>query len=290
MSQKETLMFNTAILILLYNKEISSSGTVTSLLASHFQFNKTRIVLWNNGPKELSNKDCSMLESLGYDVVIKETINNESLAVIYNQFLAENKADKYILLDDDSNLTESYIAASSEITSNTLGMPLITFLDKPRYPKVSRKRCSLNTTFTKKDKVVTIGSGLVIGDNIVQKLREKYDNFVFDQRFYLYGIDTTFCHRVFVSGLGETIKIIPGFDHRLSLFEKETEEKTNFRKRERSCEKGLRLRYYTSFLKALFILLRVTIRAVKKTILGKPNNVDLSYLFKAFLSGKHYRD
>lgn len=283
-------MFDTAILILLYNKEIFSSGTVTSLVASSFQYNKARVVLWNNGPKALANHDCSMLESLGYDVVIKETLNNESLAVIYNQFLAENNAHKFILLDDDSNLTDNYIAASSEITCNMLGMPLITFLDKPRYPKVSRKRCSLNTILTKKDKVVTIGSGLVLGANIVHKLRKKYNNLVFDQRFYLYGIDTTFCHRVFVGGLGDAITIIPGFDHCLSLFEKETKEKTNFRKIERSCEKGLRLRYYTSFLKALFILLRVTIRAVKKSILGKSNDVDLFHLYTAFLSGKHYRD
>lgn len=283
-------MFDTAILILLYNKEISSSGTVTSLLATRFQYNKARIVIWNNGPKVLANQDCSMLENLGYEVVIKQTINNESLAIIYNQFLAENNAHKYILLDDDSNLTDNYIAASSEITCNTLGMPLITFLNKPRYPKISRKRCSLNTILTKKDKVVTIGSGLVLGANIVHILREKHDNLVFDQRFYLYGIDTTFCHRVFFGGLGDTITIIPGFDHCLSLFEKETEEKTNFRKIERSCEKGLRLRYYTSFSKALFVLLRVTIRAVKKSILGKPNDVNLPHLYKAFLSGKHYRN
>jgi hypothetical protein len=83
-------MFATAILILLYNKEIKDSATINSLVSTDYHYAK--LVLWNNGPIPLKNIDCQILESLGYEATVEEILNNESLAVIYNKFLANNKA------------------------------------------------------------------------------------------------------------------------------------------------------------------------------------------------------
>ena len=83
-------MFETAILILLYNKEIKASSTINSLVNSEFQYPNAKVVIWNNGPVSLKSHNCTFIKKLGYEVVVEETLDNESLAVIYNKFLAMN--------------------------------------------------------------------------------------------------------------------------------------------------------------------------------------------------------
>ena len=102
-------MFETAILILLYNKEIKDSSTINSLACTDYHYPNAKLVIWNNGPAPFKSTDCTKLESLGYAVAVKETLNNKSLAVIYNKFLVENAAERYVLLDDDSELNPAYI-------------------------------------------------------------------------------------------------------------------------------------------------------------------------------------
>lgn len=282
-------MFEHAILVLLYNKEISDANTLRSLHTSECQFPNARLVIWNNGPQPLTDTDCSLLMELGYDVCIKETLNNESLAKIYNQFIAENKADKYILLDDDSALNSGFIEAASKINSAQVGMPIITYEGKIQSPTIDHKRYSKPVNLTAKNKVRTIGSGLVIGSEVVNKLNSLYES-VFDERFYLYDVDTTFCLRLFQGNLTYNIKIIQGFEHSLSRLTQESTKLREFRRLERSCALGLRFRYYSPLIKSVFLVLKTAFGALRKSIVGKQYKVVFLQFLKAFVKGKHYRN
>ena len=282
-------MFETAILVLLYNKEIVESNTVNSLLKSDVKYTNASIVIWNNGPSKLSIQDCSALTALGYTVSIEETIHNESLAVIYNRFIQETNAEKYILLDDDSELSNDYINASAASQSCHIALPVISSEGKVQYPSIDRKRYSSKTQLTSTSKVTTIGSGLVIGLDIVNALKQRY-NSVFDERFYLYGVDTTFCLRLSESNLIKYVKVISGFDHSLSRLGSESSKMTAFRRIERSYERGLKLRYYVPLPRAIYLLLKTGTSVVQRLCMGKRYQVSFLYVLKAFVSGKHYRD
>jgi hypothetical protein len=281
-------MFETAILILLYNKEIKDSSTINSLINSKHQYPNTKLVIWNNGPVNLKNLGCLILENLGYEVAVKETLNNESLAVIYNQFLAQNEANKYILLDDDSQLSSPYILASSQSKNHETSMPIITSQNVIHAPIVNNQPYSPDVNLTSKDKVMTIGSGLVIGKEISEKLKQKYGE-VFDERFYFYGVDNSFCLRLFETGLTTSIKMIAGFNHSLSRLENEDNKTTKFRQLERSYSTGLELRYYFPMLDALVIILRTGLITIKKTFLGQKRSLSFINLLNAYITGKHYR-
>lgn len=281
-------MLETAILVLLYNKEISEANTLRSLLTLPIQFSNSRLVIWNNGPNKLVNTDCDAFKQLGYEVSIKETLNNESLAVIYNQFIAENESEKYIFLDDDSALTNHYVSESSKLSGTQLGMPIITSEGKIQSPSIDHKRYSKPINLTAKNKVRTIGSGLVIGGSVINKLNELYGS-AFDERFYLYDVDTTFCLRLYQSKLTPQIQIISGFEHSLSRLTIESSELSEFRRKERSCALGLRFRYYVPITKAVLLVLKTFLGGLRKGLVGKQYKVSLPHFIKAYILGKHYR-
>ena len=112
---------------------------------------------------------------------------------------------------------------------------------------------------------------------------------MFDERFYLYGVDTTFCFRLFESDLIKYVKIISGFDHSLSRLGTENSKMTKFRRIERSYERGLKLRYYVPLPKAIYLLLKTGTSVLQRLCMGKRYQVSFLYVLKAFLSGKHYR-
>lgn len=282
-------MLNSSILILLYNKEIAESETLSSLVSSDVQFSNARLVIWNNGPNKLACYDVSHLVGLGYEVVVKETINNESLAVIYNHFINENQAAKYIFLDDDSSLNSDYIKAACSSTNSIVSMPLITSGGVVVSPKVNSNVGCKDQEVTSNEKVLTIGSGLVLGHDIVLEMLDKIST-VFDERFYLYGVDTTFCLRLKILHLTNRIKFIDGFEHSMSRFEKESEEVSNFRKVERSYDFGLTLKYYYPKKKAFFEILMYMMMVFKRKLLKQPTEFSFFLIVKSFLTGKHYRN
>ena len=116
-------MFDTAILVLLYNKEIEKSNTINSLVTSNCLFENSKILIWNNGPNSIKEDGVIPLLDLGYEVEIKETLNNESLSVIYNEFIDSIKSDKYIILDDDSALSSDFITAAAKSDVDIVSFP-----------------------------------------------------------------------------------------------------------------------------------------------------------------------
>ncbi|WP_417696199.1 hypothetical protein [Psychromonas sp.] len=282
-------MLETAILVLLYNKEIKDSSTLNSLIKSTAQYSNAKIVIWNNGPKKLNSVNSQALIDLGYQTEIVETVTNDSLAVIYNRFIKANQAKKYILLDDDSELSEQFIKASALSKPEHLSLPIITSNGKVQYPKIDRQFYTATTQLRATSSLSTIGSGMVIGKEVIVALNEHYEN-VFDERFYLYGVDTTFCLRLSRSKLSDRVKVIVGFQHSLSKLESESAKMTRFRRIERSYERGLKLRYYVALPKAIFLLLKTGTSSLKRLCIGKKYQFSFFYVLKAFIFGKHYRD
>lgn len=282
-------MFDTAILVLLYNKELQESNTLNTLLQADFHYKNCKIVIWNNGPKPLQDKDVSKFFLLGYKVMINETLGNNALSVIYNTFISDNDAKKYIFLDDDSCLNDEYIKASSTVDRKNVAMPIIKSDLGIESPRIDGVPYSFGMDVGLKNKVITIGSGLVVGIDIIYKLQEKYQS-VFDECFYLYGVDTTFCLRLFNCKLTPDIQIIEGFSHSLSRLENESNSIKKFRKLERTYDVGLRLRYYYPLLKQVYLLIKYTYIHVLNKLGKKDTSLLYGHFLKAFIVGKHYRN
>lgn len=282
-------MYKIAILVVIYNKELNESETLQSLSRIGTYEDNVKVVLWNNGPSPLKSRCVKNFEKTGYNFEFKETIHNESLAVIYNQFLSICDAEKYILLDDDSSITSCFIKDSSVCSYSDVGMPIITSHGKIRTPTINGVAYSYGHRLDSTSKVFTIGTGLVIGREIVEVLKNAYGD-VFDERFYLYGVDTTFCLRINETGLTNKVKFIDGFEHSLSRLEDEPSRVKNFRRKERSYDLGLMLRYYHSPKKAIKIFLEVFAVAAKRSLLNQERKVYIFDLCLAFISGKHYRN
>ncbi|NRA80026.1 MAG: hypothetical protein HRU18_17635 [Pseudoalteromonas sp.] len=282
-------MFDTAILVLLYNKEIEKSNTINSLVTSNCLFENSKILIWNNGPNSIKEDGVIPLLDLGYEVEIKETLNNESLSVIYNEFIDSIKSDKYIILDDDSALSSDFITAAAKSDVDIVSFPFITSQEVIVYPKVDNLAINKKTKLNDESNLKTIGSGIVLGNQICQKLKEYYGS-IFDERFYFYGVDSTLCLRLKELQLISKIKLIDGFEHSMSRFEKESEEVSHFRKVERSYDFGLTLKYYYPKKKAFFEILMYMIMTFKRKLLKQPTEFSFFLIVKSFLTGKHYRN
>lgn len=279
---------DSSILVVLYDCEIFESNTINSI--RNFKYKNTKLIIWNNGPKFLNEYNPGDFIGCGLDVEIKETIYNESLAVIYNDFILNNHSDRYIILDHDSKISFPYINEALKINKYNFGIPHIYSLGKPRSPIVNKTPLLCKDAELKRnDEIVGIGSGIIIGSEVVEKIKSVYGN-VFDERFYLYGVDTTFFKRINNVLPNDYIKIINGFEHSLSRLELESEVLTKFRKKERSYDKGLTLRYYYPPIKQIYIVLRITITAIIKKAMNINNSLNYYSFIKSYITGKHYRD
>ena len=100
-----------------------------------------------------------------------------------------------------------------------------------------------------KQNIYSIGSGICLHVELIHLFKAQFE-LVFDERFVLYGVDTTFFKR---------IQLLPDFNvsiqgeikHSLSRIEEKSEVPL-FRKVERSYDIALQLRYYPS--RNLFIV------------------------------------
>lgn len=280
--------YSAAFLVLLYGKTVFDSETLNSIKTLSINNEKALLVIWNNGPKSIKNNNIDDLKKLGFDVVIRETLDNQSLAKIYNQFIDEFDCEKYVVLDDDSWLNQEYFDQVFSLYENAVGVPLIYCDTKLAGPKLNRKLCNIDSKITDKDRFFAIGSGLAIGNKIVKEMKAILGQ-VFDERFYFYGVDSTFFFRLKMCKLREQIKIISGFEHSLSCRKKESDTVTEFRLKEMSYDIGLRLRYYKPLYSALFQVFRDAISSAIKKVLHKRRKVAAGDLLKAYFSGKHYR-
>jgi len=171
--------------IILYNKKISDSKSINSLIKYYRNSNDLcNIVVFNNGPN-LVNEEYSEF------IILNQILVNASLSKIYNKFIEEYISEYYVLLDDDTVLNKEYL---DELQLNTqdIFIPRIHSANIEYYPVINNKN------------IQTITSGLCLSSNFCQE-RIRKNSSVFDERFDLYGIDTAFCYIVNKLNLKYTI-------------------------------------------------------------------------------------
>lgn len=270
-------------LVILYNKKPQDSLTLLSLLKQH---SVNCLCVWNNGPTVVSED--LMIKNLKKNinnVILINKPNNYPLSIVYNWFLHKYDSDYYILLDDDSILDDSYLDAIKNINANItnfdLILPRIKQNNKIHEPKENNQVVLFDTSLNYKH-CMSIGSGLILNKHIIKIFESKFKT-VFDERFALYGVDTTFFYRL--SRLNENICVgcLGDLSHSLSRLDP-NENNNLFRFKERSFDLALCARNYPNFITIRRIIKRLLI------ILFCRRNFKLFFIvIKCFLLGTHPR-
>ncbi|MBT1803248.1 hypothetical protein ABN277_22605 [Enterobacter hormaechei] len=272
--------FRLAILVLLYNKKPSESISFISLDKALRKLstssNNIKICLWNNGPNELiSDID---FESPHYNKTVIETIHNESLSYIYNRFLEKYDSEKYLILDHDSLVGIEYLSQCLNETFDCM-IPTIMTEHGVQSPKIYRLR-----SFIGNETLLGIGSGICLSRQACNLIKDNFST-VFDERFYLYGVDSTFFLRLNKIDLAKKIKISENkVLHSLSKFEKEDVAIKKFRAKERSYDQALTLRYYFS----LFTFI-TTFKKILGCVFLNKSDINFFVFVSALISGRHYK-
>lgn len=281
----KTETFDTVFLIVLYNKKLDESETFNKLISSDYILNRSKLIVWNNGPDKISKK---IIGKYNISVDFIEDLNNSALSKIYNIFLENYKSNRYVILDDDTSITDEYIVDVYNVKKENIGVPLVKFKDNIVSPIINGEYFIDYKDIDNKDKVVAIGSGLVIGSKLKKDFYKKYDK-LFDERFLLYGVDTTLFFRIRELGLTNKIKIIRGFYHSLSRLESESIEKEKFRLSERGSSEGLIFYYYYSRRVTCQLLVKNFFPFITDFLLKKKQFYFRKYFLLALITGKHHR-
>ncbi|MFC3915072.1 glycosyltransferase family 2 protein [Pseudaeromonas sharmana] len=271
-----------AILIVCYRCELEQSRTISGLMKHLTEAgeNIVNVLIWNNGPKLWGNNINDLANNKTLNVRVVQTPENRPLSWIYNDFIAMYSSDYYVILDHDSEITEQFITDVQSLQHEQLCLPII-----------YSKGCAINPTcngkfnpgpYEKNQKIMSIGSGLVLSQTLVDSLHKRWAS-VFDERFALYGVDTTFFNRINKLKCADGIRTISGFEHSLSRHETESEQVQKMRLEERSIDLGLSLRHYPS-LGLYWHFLKILIKkCTRKGI------VNLNTVMSSFLCGAHPR-
>ncbi len=272
-----------SFLVVIFDKEIENSLTINSIINSNYNFRGCNLLVWNNGPNRLYDKNISKLENKGINVDIIENIENVALSYVYNSFIKKYNTDSYVLLDDDSNLNDDFFFSLNISTKNNILFPLISSNGIVYGPKINKRIVNVDCKLKENDKIMAIGSGITIGSSVCDELIRTYGD-VFDERFFLYGVDTTFCYRINKSINCDNIKIIKGFEHSLSRL---NSKQSTFRLKERAYDEALRTKYYSNW--PNIVVLKVLIYHLYRIIRFKNKIISIKEFITAFLNGKHYR-
>ncbi|UJF18550.1 hypothetical protein L0B53_16245 [Vibrio sp. SS-MA-C1-2] len=176
------IKYDICFCIVLYNKEIASSNSISSIsnLLNQGCEKNIKVVVFNNGPHKISNDSVEWLE-------VNHVLINGSLSKIYNKFLEQYLSEKYVILDDDTTINKEFMD-SVLLDEFNIMFPNIYCKGSKHYP-------------VKDGKVVqTISSGLSLSYNGI-KLIKKIRTTVFDESFELYGIDSEFCNFIYKNKL-----------------------------------------------------------------------------------------
>ncbi|MGL6393675.1 glycosyltransferase family 2 protein [Aeromonas veronii] len=125
-----------------------------------------KLIIWNNGPSSISLELEYLNENRWGSVELIQTLDNKPLSYIYNQVIELYPAERYVFLDDDSQLTETYLIAMASSNAG-VAVPRILSHGEYRSPTVSGKFNPGPYQVT--DKVIAIGSGIGVRHDIAQK-------------------------------------------------------------------------------------------------------------------------
>ncbi|MGL6315378.1 glycosyltransferase family 2 protein [Vibrio sp. WXL103] len=271
------------ILIVLYNKTLLESSTLSSLMDYQGNLSHIDLLIWNNGPSEIDTSLPEIYSEKFHSITVHQDTSNVALSKIYNFALEHNNNDFCIVLDDDSTLSQQYLDEATKGTREACLVPILTNKGKVQSPTIKKSKVEQPQQLTEVKRFRAVGSGVVIGRQFKEMMKKAHGS-VFDERFVLYGVDTTFFMRAEQIKLIHLMRVIPGFEHSYSRLESEDEQLSEFRKKERAYDEGLRNRYY----KSKPSLLLYTLKLLKK-IASKDDNQNELFIWDAIKSGKHYR-
>lgn len=270
-----------AMVVILYGKRFEESKTLQSLMRFSHQLDQLLIV--NNGPENLDSHDpfSIALSKKHKHVEFENQIQNKPLSWIYNDFINSIDADYYVLFDDDTEINFDYESYLFQMDNIDLELPkIISIIDKKQYyPILNRKLVLEKGLIESKEKLFSIGSGLIISNKIKSIFLSRNQE-VFDSRFALYGVDLSFFRRLNKIGR-ENLSISSKTDlsHSLSRVEGKIDQ---WRARERLYDEALTIRYYKNF-KAL----RIIFLLMKELIYFRFLNIFI--IFRLLFSGRHPR-
>lgn len=270
--------YRASLLVLLYNCQIPDSNTLKSLIETNSNLLDCSLTIWNNGPAVIPANVDEFMHRFKF-VEFTQTIENRSLSQIYNAFLKE-EATRLVILDHDTLIDDAFLNNVLSLEDGLIGIPSIFSQGRLRSPFVNGVYHA--GPYRSRDTLAAIGSGITLTHKALNLIKRKYST-PFDENFVLYGVDSTFFFRIQRLGLSSTVKVLGQLEHSISMFESESEETASFRKLERSYDLGLSLRYYPTT-KLFVYVLKTILRASYSESLINPTIV-----FKALLSGKHYR-
>ena len=274
-------------LVVLYDCDFDKSKTLQSLAKKKCNEHRQvayRLCIWNNGPKSLNNNCSAVLDSLiqnGWIIDNKEDIKNRPLSKIYNDFINNTDSDRYIILDHDSLVSKSFFDVIQEIGEHDLILPRIIVKNKVYYPTMNGRIIDDNELI-ENNSVLSIGSGICIGKCLARCMVEDMGS-VFDERFALYGVDTTFFLRL--KNISRKIKILCKGEifHSLSRLEIEDDKIIKMRSLERAYDLALTLRHYPSLTIYKFFIKMVIGRFINK------NKFPILPMLICYLRGRHHR-
>jgi GT2 family glycosyltransferase len=192
------------IIVVLYNTTLQESVTLKSLAKiGHGMFPKSKLIIVNNGPKPLPCLDSSDLKEKFHSVFVYETIVNIPLAKIYNKFIdVHNDATHHLILDHDTYLSTQFLNELYPLLMNEdvdMIIPQIENSGEKHFPVYISYGILKSKTALEKPKLIaselqSITSGLVISNKTYMEVSNKFGD-CFDERYNIYGADTSFFHR-----------------------------------------------------------------------------------------------
>ena len=278
--------YDVALLVVVYNKKFSESITLASILNLKLDKERTFLSIWNNGPNKLAQNEMISTLNERCDLHIGEDIGNRPLSKIYNQFVEETNSRVTIILDDDTEINQSYFSKAKLLPDYKVALPLVKDTGKIFYPvvdgKVVSKTCEIDSCST----VFSAMSGVMIGRKILDDVYSKYQSY-FDERFALYGVDTSFFARVNSLDSKKGLSIIDAIEHSLSENLDEISEKKKFREKETAIAEGIYFRHYMTKWKLIKVIISNVIIYTFGRIIKAKDCYYRENFIKGVIYGKH---
>jgi hypothetical protein len=273
-------MNSIAILVIYFEKSLSQSKTLTSLIRCNDVLASlgVSVLVWDNSISNgLTMTDLELLRTSFAKFDYIKCIENKALSYVYNWFVGEaikKNIDYVVLLDDDSQIDESYFREIQSLLIKRYDLLLPTVVNRgiirsPQSKGFLVYRPLKNTSgLTSQRNIMAINSGMCIA---VALFRET--GFRYNEKLRNYGTDNDFM--IFINLLHKTLKVYLlnySFNHDMSFFDSRNITRTSEIFREiRSAE---RLLCYGRFWRRVKVEIIYFLRAVKYSIKHK----SLSYL------------
>lgn len=267
--------------MILYGKNFVESETLKSIV--NFENKIDNLVIVNNGPVALNNEDgfLELLKLKHHQVYFNEYLENKPLSWIYNRFVEDFSSDFYIFFDDDTHISEDNEKLIFNLSDTDIELPKIyaTQDKKQYYPIVNREIYTSHSLINKYSEIYSIGSGLIFSKKVKETFKENNLE-LFDSKFALYGVDTSFFRKInFLNSKGVIFKVssLISIDHSLSRTEGRISE---WRYIERLYDHTLSIKYYQKLkiLRLIKLLLKNTLYLNR-----------IKIILKTYLNGFHPR-